>query len=275
MKKEYKALFGRSAMVIVAEILLVVLVWAVSATLVKDYTTDAANYQWAIDSIDSRKATVTGLSAAAAAAATAVAAIPGDATTPIAEQIREISSYLLIVVCVLVLEKSLITVMGGLSFGVIIPTASVLFIVWLLRRKDWLYQLAVKLAVFALALAVIIPCSVWASDRIYGVNSESVTQVMEETTQQDNAQQEDARPWWERVSSAVSEGTEKLKEEAQRVLNRFVDAIAIFVITYCAIPVLVVLAVLWLLKMFFGVNIPAPKQLPRLPLPKRRSHGQE
>ena len=275
MKKEYKALFGRSALVIVAEILLVVLVWAVSATLVKDYTTDAANYQWAIDSIDSRKATVTGLSAAAAAAATAVAAIPGDATTPIAEQIMEISSYLLIVVCVLVLEKSLITVMGGLSFGVIIPTASVLFIVWLLRRKDWLYQLAVKLAVFALALAVIIPCSVWASDRIYGVNSESVTQVMEETTQQDNAQQEDARPWWERVSSAVSEGTEKLKEEAQRVLNRFVDAIAIFVITYCAIPVLVVLAVLWLLKMFFGVNIPAPKQLPRLPLPKRRSHGQE
>jgi len=275
MKKEYKALFGRSALVIVAEILLVVLVWAVSATLVKDYTTDAANYQWAIDSIDSRKATVTGLSAAAAAAATAVAAIPGDATTPIAEQIMEISSYLLIVVCVLVLEKSLITVMGGLSFGVIIPTASVLFIVWLLRRKDWLYQLAVKLAVFALALAVIIPCSVWASDRIYEVNSESVTQVMEETVAQDNAQQEDTRPWWERVSSAVSEGTEKLKEEAQRVLNRFVDAIAIFVITYCAIPVLVVLAVLWLLKMFFGVNIPAPKQLPRLPLPKRRSHGQE
>ncbi|MBQ4094690.1 MAG: hypothetical protein IJC61_06550 [Oscillospiraceae bacterium] len=276
MKKEYKALFGRSTLVIVAEILLVVLVWAVSATLVKDYTTDAANYQWAIASIDSRKATVTGLSAAAAAAATAVAAIPGDATTPIAEQIMEISSYLLIVVCVLVLEKSLITVMGGLSFGVIIPAACVLFIVWLLRRKDWLYQLAVKLAVFALALAVIIPCSVWASDRIYEVNSESVTQVMEETVaQQDNAQQEDTRPWWERVSSAVSEGTEKLKEEAQRVLNRFVDAIAIFVITYCAIPVLVVLAVLWLLKMFFGVNIPAPKQLPRLPLPKHRAPKQE
>ncbi|MBQ9959702.1 MAG: hypothetical protein IJP01_05035 [Oscillospiraceae bacterium] len=275
MKKEYKALFGRSTLVIVAEILLVVLVWAVSATLVKDYTTDAANYQWAIDSIDSRKATVTGLSAAAAAAATAVAAIPGDATTPIAEQIMEISSYLLIVVCVLVLEKSLITVMGGLSFGVIIPAACVLFIVWLLRRKDWLYQLAVKLAVFALALAVIIPCSVWASDRIYEVNSESVTQVMEETVAQDNAQQEDTRPWWERVSSAVSEGTEKLKEEAQRVLNRFVDAIAIFVITYCAIPVLVVLAVLWLLKMFFGVNIPAPKQLPRLPLPKHRTPKQE
>ena len=40
-------------------------------------------------------------------------------------------------------------------------------------------------------------------------------------------------------------------------------------------PVLVVLAVLWLLKMFFGVNIPAPKQLPRLPLPQRRSPVQE
>ena len=232
----------------------------------KKYVTKEATFTRSITSIDERKAAVTALSAAAAAAATAVAAIPGDATTPIAEQIMEVSSYLLIVVCVLVLEKSLITVVGGVSFGVLVPIACGLFFVWVLSKKEWLYQLAVKLAVFALVLAFIIPCSVWASDRIYAANSAPVTEVMQELPSETPAAQEDARPWWEKLGSAVSEGTQALKEEAQKVLNRFVDAIAIFVITYCAIPVLVVLAVLWLLKMFFGVNIPVPKvkRVPRL-----------
>ena len=72
----------------------------------KKYVTKEETFTRSIASIDERKAAVTALSAAAAAAATAVAAIPGDATTPIAEQIMEVSSYLLIVVCVLVLEKS-------------------------------------------------------------------------------------------------------------------------------------------------------------------------
>ena len=55
---------------------------------------------------DYLKETVTNATATAAATSTALAAIPGDATTPIANQIMELCSYLLIVVCALVLEKS-------------------------------------------------------------------------------------------------------------------------------------------------------------------------
>ncbi|MBR5501673.1 MAG: hypothetical protein IKV55_01435 [Oscillospiraceae bacterium] len=243
----------------------VALVLAVAVALcslfpIKEYATKEATFTRSIASIDERKAAVTALSAAAAAAATAVAAIPGDATTPIAEQIMEISSYLLIVVCVLVLEKSLITVVGGVAFGWLLPIACALFVVWLLGRKEWLYQLAVKLAIFALVLALIIPFSVRCSDRIYAVNRAEVETVMEQAAvSEDAAASAQETTWWQNALSAVKGGAEALKEEAQRILNRFVDAIAIFLITYCAIPVLVVMAVLWLMKMFFGVSIPVPK----------------
>lgn len=55
-----------------------------------------------------------------------LAVIPGDATTPIADQIMELSGYLLIVVCVLVLEKALLTVCGFLAFKIFVPAVCVL-----------------------------------------------------------------------------------------------------------------------------------------------------
>ena len=71
--------------------------------------TSPETYRTTIKSIDEKKATVMSVTATAAVASAMLGLIPGDATTPIANQIMEISSYLLIVVCVLFLEKSLLT----------------------------------------------------------------------------------------------------------------------------------------------------------------------
>ena len=49
-------------------------------------------------------------------------------------------------------------------------------------------------------------------------------------------------------------------QEAKALLNRFVDAIALFVITYCAIPVIVVLVMVWVVKFLFQVQIPVPQK---------------
>ena len=83
-----------------------------SMFFVSKRATSPESYRSVIESIDEKKASVMGITAAAATTSTILAAIPGDVTTPIANQIMEVSSYLLIVVCVLVLEKSLLTVIG-------------------------------------------------------------------------------------------------------------------------------------------------------------------
>jgi len=107
-------------------VLLVVLA-LLSVFLLAKTASSPENYVSTVKSIDEKKATVMAVTATAATASTILAAIPGDATTPIANQIMEISSYLMIVVCALVLEKSLLTVVGYLSFKILIPIACVLF----------------------------------------------------------------------------------------------------------------------------------------------------
>ena len=45
---------------------------------------------------------------------------------------------------------------------------------------------------------------------------------------------------------------------SQDQLNDFVDAIALFIITYCAIPIIVFLIVIWFIKFLFNITIPIP-----------------
>ncbi len=226
------------------------------------------SYRSTIESIDEKKATVMGITATAATASTVLAAIPGDVTTPIANQIMEISSYLLIVVCVLVLEKSLLTVMGYLSFNILIPIACGMLGVYTFIKKETLKILAMKFIVFALVIVTIIPFSLKISDLIYEVNKSTIQQVTTEIdksiTKEENTEN---KSWLDKMLDKVKEGVSTAGEKAKEILNNFIDAIAMFIITYCAIPIIVVLLVIWFIKFLFGITIPVPKgdklQLPR------------
>jgi hypothetical protein len=62
------------------------------------------------------------------------------------------------------------------------------------------------------------------------------------------------------VVDKVGQSAADTLEEAKALLNRFVDAIALFVITYCAIPVIVVLVMVWVVKFLFQIQIPVPQK---------------
>jgi len=66
-----------------------------------------------------------------------LASVVGDATTPVANEIMDISSYLLIVVCALVLEKSLLTVFGYIAFNILIPIACGLFAISVFAKRNF------------------------------------------------------------------------------------------------------------------------------------------
>lgn len=251
----------------------VLLVFALTSFFaLADYATDADNYTHTIETIDEKKATVMGFTATAAAASTAIAAIPGDASTPIANQIMEISEYLFIVVCFLVLEKSLLTVLGFLSFKVLIPAGCVLLAICVLWRKRSMLTLGLKLVVFALVIAMIVPLSVDISDMIYDANRSTIEGISQEIELMDAPEEtvpvtepEEEKSWLDSLKDMAGSAIEKVEtavtntgDEARELLNKFIDAIALFIITYCAIPVVVVFVVIWLVKFLFAITIPVP-----------------
>lgn len=264
--------------------------------------TNPATYAATIEAIDERKATVMGVTATAVTASTALAAVPGDVTTPIASQILEISEYLFLVVCILVLEKSMLTVMGYLAFKILIPIACGLLAAEVLVGREGLKNVALKIVVFALVIATIIPASMKISNFIYEMNSTEIEQMtmeldqisggaaQEETAdpQTESQQQEEAQEekkglvagikdlfssgsesneteqeqtgWWESIKKGITGAAADAKELAKEMLNSFIDAIALFVIVYCAVPIVVVLLMVWFVNTLFGMNLRLPKK---------------
>lgn len=43
------------------------------------------------------------------------------------------------------------------------------------------------------------------------------------------------------------------------MLNRFVDALAILIVTSCLMPILILLVFVWVIKLLFGINIDTSK----------------
>lgn len=256
-----KNLLSREITKKILMVLLCLTLALVSVFVIAKRATDPQSYKNTIQSIDDKKATVMGITTATITASTALAAIPGDATTPIANQIMDMGSYLLIVVCALVLEKSLLTVLGYLAFNILVPGACLLFAISIFVKRNILRVLSLKIVVFAVVISTIIPFSLKISDLIYESNQSMVTELNDEVEKMDDSKESDKeKNWWESFTDKIKDGVANVGEKAKQLVNNFIDVIALFIITYCAIPIIIFLIVIWFVKFLFNIKIPVPEK---------------
>lgn len=250
-------------------VILLIIIALISSLWISKTASSVEFHEETLKHLDEKKLTVMELTAATAGSATAIAAIPSDATTPLANQIMDMSSYLIIVIGVIFLEKILLTLTGKLTFLIIIPISCLLYAIYIFAKKDVLRNLALKLAIFGIVIFAIVPISVKISNFIeenYGI---SITQTIESAksleSNDDEVKQEESKEenWWNSITSNVSnavsnigEGVNELIEKGKLILSNFIDAIAILIITTCVIPIMVLFVLTWIIKIIFGITIP-------------------
>ena len=149
---------------ITAVILLLVAI--LSITVIGKYASAPENHQKTITSLDEKKQTVMELTEASTVTSALITLLPGDTATPIAEKMADVSGYLLVVLCAIYLEKYLVTITGYVAFTYLIPIACGLWILNLFFANATVRKLAAKLAVFGLAISLVVPASVKISDLI-------------------------------------------------------------------------------------------------------------
>ena len=142
---------------ITAVILLLVAI--LSITVIGKYASAPENHQKTIASLDEKKQTVMELTAASTVTSALITLLPGDTATPIAEKMADVSGYLLVVLCAIYLEKYV-------AFTYLIPIACGLWILNLAFENATVRKLAAKLAVFGIAIFLVVPASVKISDLI-------------------------------------------------------------------------------------------------------------
>lgn len=255
------------------------------------------NYKKSIEVLDSKKADVLKLTALTTASSTAISMIPGDTATPIANKLADLTSWLLLVLCSIILEKYLLTITGVAAFKLLIPIAFVLISIRLFWHKDFLIKIAIKMGVFGICLFLAIPSSTYISNVIEKTYETSLQTIIndaesinneiknetetkneeleENQTEEKNVEKEQSfldsfvdrgkevindtkESAQEFVSNIKSLGSEKIAEltnKAEKILNSFIEATAVMVITSCAIPLLVIAFYLWLMKVIVGIDI--------------------
>lgn len=249
-----------SKKVIVIVILLIVAIF--SATVVKNRATSIETHKETLETLDEKKATALKLTAAVAVTSTAISMIPGDAATPIADQVSELSGPLLLVVCAIYLEKFLLTTMGYASFGIIIPLACIMIGISLFYKGVNLKSLAVKLLIFAIAIYGIIPASAKVMNLIEETFKDSISATFDTvegiSEEADEAVEEKDSSGFMDFLTGIGEQVTGYVENAKAAVGILIDAIAILLITTCLTPIVVVLLFVFLIKVLFGLTITFP-----------------
>ena len=227
---------------------------------------DPANHTQTLEALDEKKTDVLTMTATSAGAATAIAAIPGDATTPVANKLADLTSYFLIILMVIFLEKYLVTLTGYATFNILIPIACVLFIAGIVAARRTLKVWAAKVAVFGVVIFLIIPASMKVSSIIeetHEISMENAIQEAEEITEEINESTDSDGNIIEQALDKLAGGVSGLLDKGEQILNQFIESIAVMFVTSCLIPIAVLMFVLWLVKMMFEVQINVPRELPK------------
>ena len=264
-------------------LLILVLISIVSAFALESWATSPEFQEHTITSLDEKKKDVQELTAAATAASVGISLLPGDAATPIADKMADLSTYMLLVLCAIYLEKYLVTVMGLVTFRYIVPIAMLIFGISLFSRKTMVRLLAWRVLLFGLALFLVIPVSVRITDVIestYNSSVESAVEAADQLSREAEAQreqEEEAKRLEEErrkeeeeqkglldrlkeipsnltesasdVVASVTQVSEEKIRELEVMLNNFMESIAVMIITSCVIPILVLLVFFYMIKL--------------------------
>lgn len=251
-----------------AAILILALTITLSCTLLGTKLTDPASYCHTIEVLDRNRTTVLGLSAASAAASAAVSALPSDICSPLAEQLSEFTTWFLLILSVVFLEKYLLTIFGFAACYLLIPAGCGALLANCFFPTRFLQSIGPKLIAFGAALLLVIPTSVWVSDQINAIYSKSIEMTVESAnavsenltgemtdgTGESTAVIDEAKSILGDLSGSVA----GVVDQFRNVLNRFIEATAVMIVTNCLVPIFVILFFVWIVKTLFSVQIVLP-----------------
>lgn len=252
----------------IAQVIAALLTALFSLLVLSKYAASPEFHQETLAALDEKRTTVMELTAASTAASAAITLLPGDTATPIADKLADLSGCFLLVLCAIYLEKYLVTITGCAAFRVLVPLACLLWAVYAVSGQDAWKRLAVRLLAFGLAVFLVIPASVGVSNLIEDTYAASIQTTIDSARKatdligEDGAAQEPEEEDSGLLSGLLSQAGKAKNavagagEKLEQVLNNFIEALAVMLVTSCAIPVLVLLFFIWVTKLLLGIDLP-------------------
>ena len=232
--------------------IVLVVIAAISFAAIGSWAASPDTYDGSMQTLEDVQGQALAMTASATGLATAAALVPGDATSPIANKLMDLSGYMVLVYVFITLEKYLLTLTGSLAFKILIPLGllAFAFAVAFFYGKETLWNITTKVATKMILAAflfwALVPASLW------------VTNVINDTY--DYAYSDEAAGEIEEDSSGFSLGakvSEKI-DELEDAMNKLIEGIAVMIVTTCVIPICVLLLFLLIIRSVTGLNFAMP-----------------
>lgn len=251
-----------------------------SGFVARPHFADTKTWDSTIEVIDQKKGNVLALTTSCVALSAGITALPGDTGTPVAEQLAQLSGNLGIVLAVLYLEKYLFTILWSVGLGILIPFALVLFAISLGIHGRWststvIRRVATRVLVVAIIGMVLVPASVWVSQKVdetYRVSIEQAQQKAADAADSDSSkaskkktESTESKNVLEQLANgasglvtSVTSGAKQITDEIVQQVTDLIEGVIVMIVTSCVIPLLVLAAFLWLGHVLLGIDISGP-----------------
>ena len=250
-----------------------------SGFVARPHFADTKTWDSTIEVIDQKKGNVLALTTSCVALSAGITALPGDTGTPVAEQLAQLSGNLGIVLAVLYLEKYLLTILWSVGLGILIPFALVLFAVSLGIHGRWstsavLRRVATRVLVVAMIGMALVPASVWVSQKVDETYQVSIEQAEQKATGAAEASSSKSKKKSEAKTdknvleqltegassllTSVTDSAKSMTDEVVQQVTDLIEGVIVMIVTSCVIPLLVLVAFLWLGHTLLGIDISGP-----------------
>ena len=263
----------RDRRVSIAVIVALVAVALLSAFPVRDYFAAPDTYDDVVAVLDEKKANVMGLVAASTAASAGITLIPDDVGTPIADKLMDLSGNLMIILAVIYLEKYMLTIFGFAAFGVLFPLALAMIAGSIAAHRRlglsvMLQRVAAKMIALGLVIMLVVPVSVFVTQKIdatYDMSTEIAASQRQQEDEAAAAEAEEDEPsnpieFIQSIPDMIADGVTSVSDDVLYEVNSLIEQAAVMIVTSCLIPLLVLAFFLWMANLLLGINIDAPVQ---------------
>lgn len=243
--------------------------------------------------LDAMREIVVQLTTISTVSSTALTLLPGDVATPLAENLADISDYLLVVFAALWLQKYLFSSMGIIVLKYLIPAGmSVLIVASLMDLmklnpilSDKLRYFGKRIAFFGTVIFLVVPTTVFITSQIEETYQMTINQTIEQANQvqnelstevseqETNEQAATNDSFLGQVSDFVTDSVDSvvdfttgaieqvtsvvtdLPEKFMITLNNLIDSVAVLIVVNCIAPLLVFSFLIWIVKLIFQLDL--------------------
>ena len=263
------------------KILAIVFLMVFSFTVLTHVIPESKFIQDTVKHLEDSQNTIMKFSGTTIATSLSLSALPNDFASPLASTVSDLNTYFIFIFAVLFVEKLLVIEGIKIALAAIIPAACILYIASLVFEKEGFRKFGKKLLIVGISVILVIPISTHFTEKVCADYLAYVDETIEEADAGANKinelMTEDAT-FFDKLTDAFKTAityVNDLLAYFKNVVKKFVNSVAVMIVTTFVLPMLVMLLFRWLLTELFALHLPEPKVSIKLPKELKKRFTEE